>query len=254
SLHFVLSTAFVGAGCSEDSSSTDEATGSDSSTLTDTGLPDGSTSSGGLTETSMNVISGNDGTTVQSSIESESSGSSSANGEGSSGAEVSSSDGTATSSSGDGSSVADHDGATGAGDTSSESGDVRESSTSTAQNESGDETADVEDLIVPSLNYILNPYRRTPLAAIVPVRPADVGLNEITEVTVTIRGDGPEARDFTATIDPRTQEFQANFGAPEMLEEGQIGIPIIGLYPDLANHVELRLRDGATVVRSELVI
>src|SRR5690606_41943160 len=94
SLHFVLSTAFVGAGCSEDSSSTDEATGSDSSTLTDTGLPDGSTSSGGLTETSMNVISGNDGTTVQSSIESESSGSSSANGEGSSGAEVSSNDGT----------------------------------------------------------------------------------------------------------------------------------------------------------------
>src|SRR5690606_32919862 len=184
----------------------------------------------------------------------ESSGSSS-DGEGSSGAGVSSNGDTRTGSSSDGSSGAGDGDGTGTGDTSSESGDVRDSSTSAVEDESGGETGAGEDPIdVPPLDYILNPYRRTPLAAIVPVRPIDVGLNEITEVTVTIRGDGPEARDFTATIDPRTEEFQANFAAPEVLEEGQIGIPIIGLYPDLENRVELRLRDGATVVRSELVI
>lgn len=256
-LHFVLCTAFVGSGCSDDSSSTDEATGSNSSTLTATGLSDGSTSSGGLTDTSMHGTSVNEGTTAPSSRESESSGSSSADGEGSSAAEASSHGDNPTGSSGDESSSAagtNHSDATSDGDTSSESGGVG-GSTSTTQDESGGETEDAEDPIdVPNLDYILDPYRRTPLAAIVPVRPEEVGLNEITEATITVRGDGPGARDFTATIDPRTPEFQANFGAPDLLEEGQIGIPIMGLYPALENHVELRLRDGTTVVRSELVI
>lgn len=261
--------------CSDDPVASDETTGIATAMDTETSLFGASTA---FTTSPAVVTSGDDSSTPEptstsgmgsSNAESDSSSGGAATASGSSGEERST---TGEASTGDesvtsGGNPSDEQGSTSEGDgstsdASTESTASPEDGSSTAstmgaESTSGD-TFDSEGsagpIDVPSLPYILDPYRRTPLAALVPVRPSDIGLSEIAEVTVTVRGDGPGAQDLTATLDPRTEEFQANFAAPELLEEGAVGIPIIGLYPDTDNRVEIRLRDDETTVRSELVI
>jgi len=58
---------------------------------------------------------------------------------------------------------------------------------------------------------VLNPYGATPLAAFIPIRPDHLGLGEVTRVVVTVRGNDGDSSHLTATLDPRSETFRANF-------------------------------------------
>ena len=52
----------------------------------------------------------------------------------------------------------------------------------------------------------------------------------MTRLVVTVEGQGEGAEDLTATLDPRSADYQTQFDISDCIEADQVGIPVLGLY------------------------
>ncbi len=107
----------------------------------------------------------------------------------------------------------------------------------------GDAPPGGERILTPlsDIRYTLDPYDFNPLVAAVAVTHDDLAPGAVERITVTVKGQGEGAEDFTGTLRPRSEAYQTNFDMDDLLEDGEVGIPVLGLYPGVDNEVEFEL-------------
>ncbi len=110
----------------------------------------------------------------------------------------------------------------------------------------GSDTGEVEveaatPLPEESVEVLLNPYDSAKLAAIAVVRHPDVSPEAVDEMRITVTGQRG-AENLTAMLDPRSAAFEAHFGMDDQLADGEVGVPILGLFAGLVNEVAIGLR------------
>lgn len=133
--------------------------------------------------------------------------------------------------------------------------DPTELSSDTVPNDGG-QTSD-NDLELPvraSATYILNPYGSAPLVAIAKVTHADLHPADTTEIKVTVQGRDDRADDLTALLHPQSDAFEINFSMRDKLDENEVGIPILGLYPDHENIIHFVIRTDARIFFGDMFI
>ncbi len=104
------------------------------------------------------------------------------------------------------------------------------------------------------LSVLLDPYGYAPLAAIVKVGHPAILREEVTALVVSVAGLTDDDEPLTAVLAPQSEAFGVNFDMSDKLEEGEIGIPILGLFPDAENRVAFEVRTKETVYRGAAVI
>ncbi len=106
-------------------------------------------------------------------------------------------------------------------------------------------------------DIIANPYNRAPLSAVIKVQHADLVPSQIVRMEVTVEGQH-QAQDLVADLYPESESFETNFDMRDLLQDGEVGIPVLGLYPSSENRVrfrlgtETRLFTGEATVRTRL--
>ncbi len=83
----------------------------------------------------------------------------------------------------------------------------------------------------------LNPYRVAPLAAVIKASHPALDPAEVESLRVVVKCIDDGAVDLSATLDPQSEAFRTNFDVSELLEGNEVGIPVLGLYPDHDNRV-----------------
>ena len=90
---------------------------------------------------------------------------------------------------------------------------------------------------VDDMEIVLDPYDAAPLSAVLKVRHPDLNPSTVEKMTVVIEGlDGPDS-DLVGELDPQSDAFKANFDVSDLLEDDEIGVPVLGLYPGTENRV-----------------
>ncbi len=106
----------------------------------------------------------------------------------------------------------------------------------------------------PGVSVLLDPYDAAPLTAIIKVARDDLDPEDVQAITVTVHGIPDGAPDLTATLNPRSEAFLTNFDMSDRLAEGEVGIPVLGLYPDARNRVSFSVTGTGGAFEGEVEI
>jgi arylsulfate sulfotransferase len=105
--------------------------------------------------------------------------------------------------------------------------------------ETDSDTMNSDPIPLSSVRVALDPYNAAPLTAVVIVDDARLIWEEILEIEVVIKGRGEGSADFIGVLNPHSASYWENFDVSDLLEEGEVGIPVLGLYADHNNIVEI---------------
>ena len=118
--------------------------------------------------------------------------------------------------------------------------------TATATASTSADSAERQRFELSDMTVLLNPYHRAPLSAIVSVYHDGLNSADVTEIAVTIAGkDG--ASDLTASLNPKSDAYHANYDMSDMVPPTHVGVPILGLYADYDNDVTFRILTAEAV-------
>ncbi len=106
----------------------------------------------------------------------------------------------------------------------------------------------------PVFEVVVNPYRLAPLTAVVKATCAGIAPKDVESISITVAGIDEGAGDLTGVVRPGAENYQDNFDMSDMLEGDEIGIPVLGLYPDHDNRVRFEIRTPADNCSGEVVI
>ena len=127
------------------------------------------------------------------------------------------------------------------------SGDSEGDTNDTAEiTDSDTETADTtvaapEEIELDNFDVLLDPYDAAQLVAVITASHERLTPEDVEEIHIAIKGKG-DAEDFTAILDPQSESYQANFDMSDVVDASDVGIPVLGLYPDYENTVEFEIR------------
>ncbi len=110
-----------------------------------------------------------------------------------------------------------------------------EGDTATDTNPEGVPVFEIDD---PSI--LINPYGNTHFVAVIAVSHDELQ-NGVYEIHVNLVGQGDEQPGYTEYLYSESEAFQTNFDMSDILETGQLGIPVFGLYPGVSNTVNFRI-------------
>ncbi len=105
-----------------------------------------------------------------------------------------------------------------------------------------------------SITTLLNPYGNAQLAAVIVVSDPEIPPDKVDEIRVTVHGMTGDQDDFVGVLDPHSDSFLANFDMTDLLNPGETGIPVLGLYPDYVNRVSVALTVGERQFIGEVTI
>ena len=101
------------------------------------------------------------------------------------------------------------------------------------------------------LTVMLNPYGRAPLTAVVKVSHPLLDPREVMVMRVTVEGLDEADEDLNAVLYPTTDAYQRSFDISDLLEEGEVGIPVLGLFHDALNHVHVAVETPSLAFSGE---
>lgn len=110
--------------------------------------------------------------------------------------------------------------------------------------EAGSGNADDEQRISDGdVHVLLNPYGETPLAALLVVDTGALNLDAVRVIEITVEGQrGGEP--LKATLDVTSESYFDSFDASDLVQDDQLGIPVLGLFQSAQNRVTFRIGDG----------
>ncbi len=99
----------------------------------------------------------------------------------------------------------------------------------------------------------LDPYRWAKLTAIIRVRHPALPPDRVDRMRITIEGQGG-SEDLSVALVPASEAFWTHFDMRDRLAEGEVGIPVLGLYAGAVNRVRFELESGPRVFAGEAQI
>ncbi len=147
-----------------------------------------------------------------------------------------------------------HGGVTLLADTATVEGDTATAGGDTAS--ARGDTASVEEtpVTLENIEVLLNPYGRAPLTAIIKVTHPLLVPEEVRSIRVTVEGQGDPPEDLVAELDPRSEAYRTSFDMGDQVFAGELGIPVLGLYPESDNRIGLEVGTPDATFRGEVVI
>ncbi len=104
------------------------------------------------------------------------------------------------------------------------------------------------------LSVLVNPYESAPLAAVVKVARPGLEPADVRTITVTVHAIPDGAEDLTATLDVQSDAFRTNFDMSDLLDPGEVGIPVLGLYAGALNRVSFAVETAGERFEGEVDI
>ena len=86
-----------------------------------------------------------------------------------------------------------------------------------------------------------NPYGNVDLVAIGKASHPALIPADVTRIRVSIAAHRDGAEDLVAVLDPQSAHYETNFDIGDQLAAHEVGIPILGLYSDHRNQVDLEI-------------
>ncbi len=134
-------------------------------------------------------------------------------------------------------------------DTSDVETDTRDASTDTDAGSESDGTD--TGTVPPHVEVILNPYTRPQLVAVIKMSHVDLVPEAVDRIEVTVKGQN-DSEDLTAELLPQSEAFKTNFDMSDLLDDKEVGIPVLGLFPGVENRVLFTVSDGVRSVSGEV--
>ena len=103
-----------------------------------------------------------------------------------------------------------------------------------------DDTTPLEQIELSEFDIQPNPYETAALTAVISARHEKLNPEQVTEIRVTVKGKG-RASDYSAVLKPSSVSYQANFDMSDIVADTDVGIPVLGLYPDHDNAIEFEI-------------
>ncbi len=118
---------------------------------------------------------------------------------------------------------------------------------------SSDTNPDDLPVIIVNAHHVRNPYGAAPLVAAIIVSGTHVG-EAPSEIHVHVHEQGENQPGFTEYLYPQTDAYQANFDMSDLVEPGEVAVPVLGLYPYVTNTVYFRVYTDDAVSVGEVEI
>ncbi len=134
-------------------------------------------------------------------------------------------------------------------ETDSERADPPETDTGT-----GTDTPDGLDAIeLTDVEYVLDPYDAVPLAAVVTAAHEELHAEEVREIRLTLEGTGDDAP-LATTLYPDTEAYRTNFDMDDIIDDDEVGVPVLGLHHGEDNLVRFDLVTDTRRFSGEVII
>ncbi|MBN2714520.1 MAG: aryl-sulfate sulfotransferase [Deltaproteobacteria bacterium] len=127
----------------------------------------------------------------------------------------------------------------------------------TDSSSSDDTSSGAADLtLVKNLNLtsITDPYKSAPLVALVIATHNRLSPDDVDQMYVTVKGIDRDAADLQASLQPKSDSFAAQFHLDNFLKENEVGVPVLGLYPDHDNQVTVEITTATHRFTGEIEI
>ncbi|MBN2525998.1 MAG: aryl-sulfate sulfotransferase, partial [Deltaproteobacteria bacterium] len=116
-----------------------------------------------------------------------------------------------------------------------------------------DDTSSPQVVELTELTVVPNPYHRAPLTAIVSAFHENLSPEDVTQIHITIAGkDG--ASDLSAELTPSSPSFLGHFDMSDIVDTANVGIPVLGLYPDYNNVVNFQIQTATMQFKGTVTI
>ncbi len=105
-----------------------------------------------------------------------------------------------------------------------------------------------------NIEVVRDPYEHADFVAVIKVTHDALEPQEVLEYHVDIESPGEGRPGLYEILYPKSTEFQTNFDMSDILATGQVGIPVLGLYPDAVHTVSFEIVTQSRSFTGEAVI